>query len=86
MIISHCLANPQDTYHICQTYRTCGQKVGVSGTRFERALRHEIRIHAKSELTNKEFVAQAVDDIRIRLIHKGLNTAYQKKAGRTPRA
>jgi hypothetical protein len=81
VIIMHCLDNPQDVYQICNTYEVCAQKVGVSATQFERALRHEVRMHAKSGLTNKEFVAQAVDHIGIELASENAAGASDRERG-----
>jgi hypothetical protein len=73
VIIAHCLKNPEDMHQICKTYRICAQKVGTTPMRFERALRHEIRIHAKAEDTNKEFIARAVNELRIELYSQKWN-------------
>jgi hypothetical protein len=67
VIIAHCLKNPDDMLRISKAYRVCAQKAGTTPRQVDQALRHELRFHAKTEDTSKEFVAHAVNDVRIKL-------------------
>jgi hypothetical protein len=63
-MIEYCLDNPDAIESMGDLYNFVGKNRGVRSPRIERAIRYEINTSAGLKMTNKEFIAKAVNTLR----------------------